>query len=439
MLAPLSLEQIAADTSADDEMQEVLAAIQQNWSSPNQKKLTPYYQIRNELSIFNFKNLAVITKGDRTVIPRSLTNKLLHLCHENHIGMTKMKAVLRASVYWPGMDKDVEAFCRSCSFCLMHASHGDRAPMKQVASQVEIPWSKIAIDLTGPSQVLDGHTLLTIIDLHSRYPEAYIIPNGSAKCIIEKLCDVFSRWGLPQFVISDNAPVFCSSEFNDFLANHMVQPLKASVYYPQGNSTVERLHFTIKSRLARIKSECPRKGLQSCLHKVLFDIRSTPNEVTGQSPFFLLTGRVMRTRISNLQVRGLPNQVAVPPKDISKYYDSKKSVLKKYSVGTSVLVRRGAGNKFTQQGVITRVVNPTTYRIKFPSGHEATYNQFHLKAMVYPIDDRGDGVAAYEYVTNQQATQLHPLPSSLPGSFGERGVGRHSYNLRKLRYKPVYR
>ena len=172
MLASLSLEQIAADTSADDEMQKVVTAILQNWRLPDQKKINPYYQMRNELSIHDFKNLTVITKGDRTVIPRSLINKLLQLCHENHIGMSKMKAVLRASVYWPGMDKDVEAFCRSCNFCLMHASRGDRAPMKQVASQVEIPWSKIAIDMTGPSQALDGHTLFTIIDLNSRYPEA---------------------------------------------------------------------------------------------------------------------------------------------------------------------------------------------------------------------------------------------------------------------------
>ena len=440
MVAPLSLEQIAADTSVDDELQAVVSAIQQNWSSPSQKKLTPYYQMRNELSIFYHKGQAIITKGDRTLVPRSLTNKLLRLCHENHIGMAKMKAVLRASVYWSGMDKDVETFCRSCSFCLMHATRGDRAPLKQVASQVDIPWSKIAIDLTGPSQALDGHTLLTVIDLHSRYPEAYIIPNGSARYIIEKLCDVFSRWGLPQYVISDNAPVFCSAEFNEFLANHMVKPLKASVYYPQGNSTVERLHFTIKNRLARIKSEFPRKTLQACLYQILFDIRSTPNEVTGQTPFFLLTGRVMRTRISTLQVRGLPNRVTVPPKDISKFYNSKKTTLKKYPVGTKVLVRRGAGEKFTLQGLIVKVINPTTYRIKFPSGREATFNQFHLKAVVHPIPDRSDCVAAYEYVANRQAIESKRLSSSLPTTFtGERGTGRHSYNLRKLRSKPVYR
>ena len=441
MLSPLSLEQIATDTSADDEMQAVVTAIQQNWSSPSQKKLTPYYQMRNELSIFNFKNQAIITKGDRTVIPRSLTSKLLRLCHENHIGMSKMKSVLRASVYWPGMDKDVEAFCRACNFCLMHATRGDRAPLKQVASQVEVPWSKIAIDLTGPSHALDGHTLLTVIDLHSRYPEAYIIPNGSVRHIIEKLCDVFSRWGLPQFVISDNAPVFCSAEFNEFLAHHMVQPLKASVYYPQSNSTVERLHFTIKNRLARIKSEFPRKSLQACLYQILFDIRSTPNEVTGQTPFFLLTGRVMRTRISVLQVRGHPNRVTVPPKDISKFYGSKKVTLKKYPVGTNVLVRRGVGNKFTQQGIITKVINPTTYRIKFPSGREATYNQFHLKANVHPVQDRSDGIAAYEYVANQQARQLQRPPSgpAPTSSSGERGTGRHPYDLRKFRSKPVYR
>ena len=103
-----------------------------------------------------------------------------------------------------------------------------------------------------------------------------------------------------------------------------------------------------------------------------------------------------------------------------------------------MLVRRGVGNKFTQQGVIAKVINPTTYRIKFPSGREATYNQFHLKAIVHPVNDRSDGVAAYEYVANQQSQQFQRLPSDLTSS-GERGTGRHPYNLRILRYKPMYR
>ena len=147
----------------------------------------------------------------------------------------------------------------------------------------------------------------------------------------------FSRWSLPQSLISDNAPVFCSSEFNEFLSYHTIQPLKASVYYSQSNSTVKRLHSTIKNRLAKIKCDFPRKGLQSCLHKILFDIRSTPNEMIGQTPILLLTNRVMRIRISNLQVRDLPNRIAVPPKDITIYYNSNKTVVKKYAVGTSVL------------------------------------------------------------------------------------------------------
>lgn len=110
MASLLSFEQIAADISADVEMQEVVAAIEQNWSSPNPKKLTSYYQMRHELSKYNFKHQAIITKGDRAVIPRSLTNTLLQLCHESHIGMTKMNAVLRASVYWLSMDKDIKTF-----------------------------------------------------------------------------------------------------------------------------------------------------------------------------------------------------------------------------------------------------------------------------------------------------------------------------------------
>ena len=69
---------------------------------------------------------------------------------------------------------------------------------------------------------------------------------------------------------------------------------------------------------------------------------------------------------------------------------------------------------------------------------KVTYNQFHLKAMVHPFNNQSDSVAAYEYIANQQATRIQSPKSTFPISCGDRGTGRHSYNLRKLRNKPNY-
>lgn len=46
--------------------------------------------------------------NNRVIVPRSLQEDMLSFLPEQHIGITKMKAVVRAMVWWSGMDKDLE-------------------------------------------------------------------------------------------------------------------------------------------------------------------------------------------------------------------------------------------------------------------------------------------------------------------------------------------
>ena len=39
---------------------------------------------------------------------------VLQELHEGHPGMTKMKALARMYVWWPGMEKDIETAVRTC-------------------------------------------------------------------------------------------------------------------------------------------------------------------------------------------------------------------------------------------------------------------------------------------------------------------------------------
>ena len=88
----------------------------------------------------------------------------------------------------------------------MYQKWADSPPLKAVAEMETSPWTTIAVDLTGPLEVLDGKTVLTVIDLYSRYPECFILKDGSATEI------VFARQGLPDRVISDNGMSFVSQE-----------------------------------------------------------------------------------------------------------------------------------------------------------------------------------------------------------------------------------
>ena len=302
---PFNLKIIADATKIDPVLSKVVDAIAHKWNSREFKFLQPYYSIRAELTVKYTKGVFVLCKSSRVVIPNSIRTTVLEAAHETHIGVTKMKAMLRGYCYWPGMNGDIEEFVRRCVPCTVHQKRPDTAPMIPTAEKEKAPWQSIAVDLTGPSEVLDGKVVLTVIDLFSRYPECFVLRDGSASDIVSCLRSLFARQGFPARVISDNGTQFVSKEFTGFLERCGVKAVHSSLYYPQGNSTIERLHGSIKSKLRRMRydSNIP---LQQALDNILYSIRSSPNDVTGFTPFFRLNEREVSTTLSKLSVTEEP-------------------------------------------------------------------------------------------------------------------------------------
>ena len=58
----------------------------------------------DELSIIN----SAIFKGDRVVIPKKLRSEMLQQLHISHMGIEKTKLRARESVFWPGVNREIE-------------------------------------------------------------------------------------------------------------------------------------------------------------------------------------------------------------------------------------------------------------------------------------------------------------------------------------------
>ena len=69
----------------------------------------------------------ILMYRERVVIPAVLTKKILKDFYTRHPGMSRMKALMRSYVYWPGMDKDIENMVKSCKSC---ASVAKAPPIK---------------------------------------------------------------------------------------------------------------------------------------------------------------------------------------------------------------------------------------------------------------------------------------------------------------------
>ena len=82
------------------------------------------------------------------------------------------------------------------------------------------PWSRIHIDYLGPFL---GKMFLLIVDSHSKWVEVHVTTDATTATAIDKLQTTFAALGLPEVIVSDNGPAFCSDEFRSFMKQNGIQ------------------------------------------------------------------------------------------------------------------------------------------------------------------------------------------------------------------------
>lgn len=243
----------------------------------------------------------------RLVVPGSLQKHLIDIAHETHQGIARTKQRLRELYWWPGMDRQVEAFIEVCATCRQNDKTAvtHNAPLQPVPLPVAA-WEKVGIDIVGPFDTAprDSRFAVTLVDYYSKWPEVAFVTHITTATIIQFLTAAFSREGNPREIVSDNGAQFTSTEFGEFLKEREIVHLKASVYYPRANGEVERFNRVLKDCLQTASIQgTPWK---SFIRSFLMDYRATPHATAGVSPSCLLHGRQMRTKLQIMDVVPTP-------------------------------------------------------------------------------------------------------------------------------------
>ena len=97
-----------------------------------------------------------------------------------------------------------------------------------------------------------------------------------ARTTIKKLTSMFACFGLPDVIVSDNAPTFTSSELQEFLKRNSIQHRTIAPYSPASNGLAERAVRELKVRLDRVSDV----GVEEAVSKWLFLYRATPHATT---------------------------------------------------------------------------------------------------------------------------------------------------------------
>ena len=132
---------------------------------------------------------------------------------------------------------------------------------------------------------------LLIIDAHSKRIEVFQMSSTSSSATIQCLCDVFARFGLPDRIVSDNAPNFVSAKFSHFLKQNGVKHVTSAPYHPASNGLAERAVKTFKTGMRKMTEG----SLKQKLARFLFSYRTMPQSTTGVSPAELLMNKKLRS------------------------------------------------------------------------------------------------------------------------------------------------
>ena len=175
------------------------------------EEIRKYHAVRGELSVVDGK----IIYHNRLVIPSSLRSEVLERIHDGHQGMTRCRERANMSVWWSGISGDFQSKVLGCEFCQENLPSQRKEP-RITTSLPERAWKKIRADLCEHQ----GKQFLVVIDYYSRLPEIAYMSSTTSDVVINKMKDIFARWGVPEEIVSDNGPQFSSERFRKFSNNN---------------------------------------------------------------------------------------------------------------------------------------------------------------------------------------------------------------------------
>ena len=107
-------------------------------------ELQPHWTFREELTIED----GLILKGTRTVVPDRKHESILKLIHGGHLGLNNCKLYAKETVYWPGLNEQLEKLILNCELCLKYSqSKYKQPPNMSLGQEIPVdPWTKLATD-----------------------------------------------------------------------------------------------------------------------------------------------------------------------------------------------------------------------------------------------------------------------------------------------------
>ena len=200
-------------------------------------------------------------EGHPYCIPHKKYQATLNLLHEGHLGLNKCKLRTKDIVYWPDLNEQLEKLVLNCELCLKYShSKCQQKPSSSLGEKIPVyPWTKLATDIFH----FESSCYLLIVNYASRFQVVHTLSLRTGLHIANQCKQVFSEYGWPETLISDNGPCYTLQAFTSVMQPYSVNHIISSPHYPQSNGLAKKYVQIVKSFFLESK-----RGRQRFLHVI---------------------------------------------------------------------------------------------------------------------------------------------------------------------------
>ncbi|KAK9687374.1 Integrase zinc binding domain [Popillia japonica] len=308
-----------------------------------------------------------------------------------HPGFHKTYRRIKDTYYWPSMKADIRKYVKNCQSCQINKTNfkPTRQPM-EITSTSDKPFDRLAIDVVGPLPITEegNRFIITAQDDLTKYSFATPVPNHESKTIAKTLTHIFTYFGIPKTILSDQGPDFMSQLIKDLSTLFKTHHISTTPYHPQTNGALERSHLTLKDYLKHyIKPS--QTDWDEFIPFAMFSYNTSTHASTNYTPYELLFGHKAY----------LPSSITQEPVFRYTYDDYIQSLQNRLNISFKIAKENLINSKQRSKHYYDKRSNATEFKAT-GSAQKSNHVSFHCERTLELIKQRLTEIKTKDEILN---------------------------------------
>ena len=258
------------------------------------------YILKNGLLYCN----SVFDKKLKIVLPPELVPMVFKFYHVlptgAHLGIYKTRERIRENFIWKSMDKEIRVRVKACPECWKAKPAMNKKLGFLSSDPPKAPMDKIFIDYLGPlPRSKSGNSYMIVgVDAFSKFVWLSPVREATSTQAVKFLKNIFSSFGIPRNLVSDNAKQFVSKEFHKFCFDCGINHFTTTPYYPNP-SMAERILRNVVSALKAYHNNSQTLW-DTNIHWLQTAFNMARHEAHKQTPFSILMAYKPNNPLANM-------------------------------------------------------------------------------------------------------------------------------------------